>query len=114
MRSDSRQLLYDIVIATEAIRKFTLNRTLRDYEDDLMLRSACERQFEIIGEAMARLREANQDVFDRVGEGRAIIAFRNRLIHGYESVNAEVVWDVIEHELANLELVSRRLLNESE
>ena len=59
MRSDSRQFLYDIATAAKAIREFSHGRTLPDYENDLMLRSACERQFEIIGEAMTRLRGAN-------------------------------------------------------
>jgi len=114
MRSDARKFLYDIVTATGAIRQFTGGRTLQDYENDLMLRSACERQFEIIGEAMTRLRERNQDVFDGIGEGHSIIAFRNRLIHGYDSVDSEVVWDVIAHELASLERVAQQLLMQAE
>ena len=114
MQSDARQFLYDVANGAEAIRGFTHGRTLRDYGDDLMLRSACDRQFEIIGEAMTRLRDRHPDVFDSVTEGHAIIAFRNRLIHGYESVDSEMVWDVIEHELADLQLVAQRLLNERE
>ena len=114
MQSDARQFLYDVARAAEAIRQFTHGRTLQDYEDDLMLRSACERQFEIIGEAMTRLRDQHPAVFDSVNEGHAIIAFRNRLIHGYESVDSKMVWDVVEHELADLELVAQRLLRERE
>lgn len=49
MQSDARQLLYDIATATQAIRGFTHGRTRRDYENDLMLRSACERQLEMLG-----------------------------------------------------------------
>src|SRR6202022_3852514 len=86
MQRNARQLLYDIATSAEAIEGFTRGRTLQHYEDDLMLRSACERQFEIIGEAMTRLRDRHPDVFSNVSKGRAIIAFRNRLIHGYDSV----------------------------
>lgn len=78
-----------------------------------MLRSACERQLEIIGEAMTRLREWHPDVFASIDEGHAIIAFRNRLIHGYDSVNAAIVWDVIVRKLADLELVAQRLLEQA-
>ena len=112
MRSDSRQFLYDIATAAKAIREFSHGRTLPDYENDLMLRSACERQFEIIGEAMTRLRDQHPDVFVNVKDGQAIIAFRHRLIHGYDSINPEIVWDVIAHELAELERVAQRLLNQ--
>lgn len=114
MQSDARQFLYDIATAAEAIRKFSHGRMLQDYEDDLMLRSACERQFEIIGEAMTRLRDRHPDVFDSVNQANTIIAFRNRLIHGYDSVDPEMVWDVIAHELVDLELVAQRLLNQGE
>lgn len=78
-----------------------------------MLRSACERQLEIIGEAMTRLRERHPEIFDQVNEGHAIIAFRNRLIHGYDSVDAEIVWDVITRKLAELELVARQFLDQA-
>jgi uncharacterized protein with HEPN domain len=112
MRSDARQFLYDIVAAAGAIRRFTRGRTLRDYEGDLMLRSACERQLEIIGEAMTRLRDRHPDIFDTVAEGHAIIAFRNRLIHGYDSVDAEIVWDVVTRKLIELESVAQRVLDQ--
>ena len=113
MRSDARQFLHDIVTAAEAIRQFTGGRTLQDYQDDLLLRSACERQFEIIGEAMTRLREWHPDIFARVNEGHAIIAFRNRLIHGYDAVNAAIVWDVIARKLIDLEVVAQQLLDQA-
>lgn len=114
MPSDPRQLLYDIATAAEAIREFCLGRTLEDYKRDRMLRSACERQFEIIGEAMTRLRARHPYVFDTISEGHAIIAFRNRLIHGYDTVDPEIAWDVIEHKVLQLELISQRLLSPDE
>ena len=112
MQSDARQFLYDIATAATAIREFTHGRTLQDYGEDLMLRSACERQFEIIGEAMTRLRDRHPDVFVSINEGQAIIAFRNRLIHRYESIDAKIVWDVIVRKLAELEQVTHQMLNQ--
>ncbi len=77
-----------------------------------MLRSACERQFEIIGEAMTRLRERHADVFQRLEQGPSIIAFRNRLVHGYDSVDGEIVWDVIQSKLPQLQAAADALLAE--
>lgn len=51
--------------------------------EDAMLRAAVERQFEIIGETMARLARSNGATAARISGYRHIIAFRNVLIHGY-------------------------------
>lgn len=112
MRSDSRKLLFDIVSAAEAIRQFCHERNEREYDADLMLRSACERQFEIIGEAMARLRDRHEPVFDRITDGAVIIGFRNRLIHGYDTVDSRIVWQVIQERLIPLAGVAQRVLDD--
>jgi len=112
MPHDPRKLLYDITEGCAAIRQFCQGRKMEDYEADHMLRSACERQFEIIGEAMTRLRTIHNDVFEKVPEGSAVIAFRNRLIHGYDSVDSEIVWDVITGKIGDLEKFTRKLIEE--
>ncbi len=75
-----------------------------------MLRSACERQFEIIGEAMTRLRDRHAPVFAQLGDGPVIIAFRHRIIHGYDTVDPELVWDVIVTKLPQLQEAAEALL----
>lgn len=61
-----------------------------------MLRSAVERQFEIIGEALSQLARADPTLAERVPDLRRIIGFRNVLIHGYDRVDAAAVWRVVE------------------
>jgi uncharacterized protein with HEPN domain len=72
---------------------------LADYEHDELLRSAVERQFEIIGEAMARLVQADPAAATRITDFRKISRFRNVLIHGYDSVDSLITWDIIETKL---------------
>lgn len=112
MRSDPKKLLYDVATAVAAIRRFCEGQSQHDYESDLMLRSACERQFEVIGEAMTRLRDRHATVFARISDGPAIIAFRNRIIHGYDTVDPELVWDVIVTRLPHLQAAADALLQE--
>jgi len=77
-----------------------------------MIRSAVERQFEIIGEALNRLHQCDPELAGRLTDVSRIIAFRNRLIHGSATVSDEVVWGVIEGSLPVLENEVAGLLRE--
>ncbi len=67
-----------------------------------MLRSAIERQFEIIGEALNRLDKSDRQVGDQISNKGQIIAFRNVLIHGYDRVDDRVVWNIVRQNLPTL------------
>jgi uncharacterized protein with HEPN domain len=54
MGLEAKRHLWDIGRARERILQFTAGRSFGDYTRDAMLRSAVERQFEIIGEALNR------------------------------------------------------------
>jgi len=93
---EARKYLYDISGAADHIAQFTAGRTYEEYRADPMLRSAVERQFEIIGEALNQLLRREPDLGEKISDASLIIAFRNRLIHGYATVSDEVVWGVVE------------------
>lgn len=112
MRSEAKKYLYDIQQAAELIATFTAGKTLADYEGDAMLRSAMERQFEIIGEALAQLARLDEALVSRISEYRRIIAFRNILIHGYTGVDHRIVWDIVESKLPTLRREVAGLLEE--
>lgn len=102
MPPDSRTYLYDIQEACKRLTVFTEGRTLDDYLTDELLRSAVERQFEIIGEALSRLRQIDPRLATQIHEYRRIIAFRNILIHGYASIRSDTVWGVVQSDLPKL------------
>ncbi len=78
-------------------------KTLADVESDRGLQLIIEREFEIIGEALARLRRLDESAFDRLSHGHRIIGTRNLLAHGYDIVEHVILWDAIQHDLIRLE-----------
>ncbi len=112
MQSEVRTLLFDIASAISAIEEFTAGRSLEEYEQDLMLRSAVERQFGIIGEATARVGQRDPELAARIGDYRAIIDFRNVLVHAYQRVRDETVWGVVQDGLPSLRRDIEALLAE--
>lgn len=95
MRLETKKSLEDIRCAAARIARFTAGKTLDDYVDDDLLRSAVERQFEIIGESLNRLLRSDPEVAARIAELKKIVAFRNILIHGYDSIDDRIVWDAV-------------------
>lgn len=77
-------------------------RRFADYEADELLRSAVERRFEIIGEALNHPARVDSGLANQIPERARIVALRNVLIHGYATVDNRLVWSVIETSLARL------------
>lgn len=77
------------------------------------MRSAIERNFEIIGEALNRIRQNDPTLAERIPDNRAIIGFRNLLIHGYDSIDHSRVWAVIQKDAPQLQGLVAQLLKEA-
>lgn len=102
MHADAAKLLWDAYRAAERVARYTAGKTLAEYEADDFLRSAVERQFEIVGEALAALRRVDPDTAMSIAELPRAVAFRNLLIHRYANVDHRIVWGVIEGDLGRL------------
>jgi uncharacterized protein with HEPN domain len=92
MLPEARAYLHDIEQATILIDQFRQRKTLDDYLADSLLRSAVERQLEIIGEVVSKLSRVDPRTAARLKGHRRVIALRNILIHGYASVDDRVIW----------------------
>jgi Ribonuclease HepT-like len=70
MKLEAKKLLFDVITACRDIVQFTAGKTFGDYLVSELLRSAVERKFGIIGEALVRLRAKDSDTFDRINAVR--------------------------------------------
>jgi uncharacterized protein with HEPN domain len=72
-----------------------------DLDSDFVLAAALERFIEVIGEAASKVSTATRARAPRI-PWREIVGMRNRLVHGYSSVDHDIVWDVISGDLAEV------------
>ncbi len=102
MRLEAKKYLYDIKQAADLLLRFSRGKTFVEFTADPMLRSAIERQFEIVGEALNQLSKIDPGIASAISEHQRIIAFRNILIHGYAEIDHRLVWGILEGKLPDL------------
>jgi len=85
----------------EEARLLAAGRSRVDLDSDRLFQLAMTRLLEIIGEAAARVSPAERDLFPQIAWPQ-IVALRNRLIHGYDEVDCDIMWQIIEHDLPGL------------
>lgn len=85
--------LLDMLTAARAVSSFVAGRAWDEYCADLMLRSAVERQVEIIGEAARGITEAFKAAHPEI-PWRPIMAQRHRLAHEYGEIDDALIWTV--------------------
>ena len=112
MNNAAKKLLFDVAECARSILLWCAGRTFIDYQTDRQFRRAVEREFEIIGEALGRLERSDATTAERIEELARIISFRNRIIHGYDTVDDATVWGVIEGHLPALLEQTEELLPE--
>ena len=103
-------------ISEKLLRPFSgssVERRLTNEQDEL-LRSGVERKFEILGEALNRIRKDNPALLGKIREHRNIASFRNILVHGYDSIDHTIVWGIIEEDLGKLLEDVERLTEEED
>ena len=89
------KLLLDVLRATAAIQQFTQGADLARFTADDMMRSAVERQFEIVGESLSRMRKIDPAYLVGIADHEKIIGFRNVLAHAYDVVQDGITWDIV-------------------
>ena len=113
MLPESRMYLWDVLQAAALIDEFLGDSGLEDYLGDAFLRSAVERQLQIVGEALAQLARRDPETTMTIPEVPRVVAFRNILVHRYADVDHELVWGVLRTSLPALRARIRPLLEES-
>jgi uncharacterized protein with HEPN domain len=113
MQRDERAYLNDILEACAAIQRALAGLDLAAYREDRLVRSAVEREFTIVGQAVAALARVSPRDFAQITHARRIVDFRNQLTHEYPAVDDAVVWLIAEHDVPVLIAECSALLSDA-
>ncbi|MBE7417201.1 MAG: DUF86 domain-containing protein [Ideonella sp.] len=94
--------LHDALTAARRATEFLGVLDLDSYRANALVRSAVERQLEILGEAGKRALDEESALRSRIPDLELAIGLRNRLIHGYDRVLHGVVVDTVRRDLPRL------------
>jgi uncharacterized protein with HEPN domain len=100
-RREPELTLRQIVEFADEVAALVRSRAREDLETNREFRRALERCVELIGEAATRLPEDWRAKHSEI-PWRQIIAMRNVMIHGYDEVVDEVLWDVATKDIPHL------------
>lgn len=99
-RNDSISMRQMLDYALKA-RAMATGRRREDLDNDDMLQLALTRAVEVIGEAASRVSDAARNRHTEI-PWRDIVGMRNRLIHGYDAVDLDLLWDTVTVDLPPL------------
>ena len=103
-----RQMLDHIEEATA----LTQGRTCGDLVSDRLFFLALLKLVEIVGEAATRVSPVTQDAHPDL-PWREIVGTRNRLIHGYDAVDNDILWEIVTADFPPLAGQLKELLHDN-
>lgn len=95
MSPDDRWRVGHMIEACEQALAFVAQRTRADLDTDTMLRFALTQVVQIIGEAASQVSEAGRAELPNLPWPQ-IVGMRNRLVHAYFDINADILWDTVQ------------------
>jgi uncharacterized protein with HEPN domain len=111
MDSQIRTWLFDILQSIEEIESYFTNRPniFEEYLKDIRTKRAVERNLEIIGGAVNRIRKSES--LQIILNADKIVATRNRIIHGYDKISDELIWSILINHIPKLKQEIEELLD---
>lgn len=92
--------IQSVIQEIESIKAKTINN-FKNFQSDIILQRAIERDLEIIGEAIKKIFELEPNI--KISSVRNIIGLRNIISHAYDSIEPEMIWGIIQKDIPVLE-----------
>jgi len=105
----NKVIIIDLLDAVETILNFTSGLNFADFLADRKTRDATYRNIEVMGEAVNRLSEDFIIEHPELPWSK-MIATRNALVHGYDQIDDQIIWNIATQILPDLRLQISSLL----
>ena len=106
--------IFDILESARTIRAYVAGMMHQDFLRDTQVQDSVIRRLEIIGEAAGRISSEYRDAHPEI-QWSEIRGMRNQMIHGYDDINMDIVWDTVERDIPHLiQIIESLALPESE
>ena len=109
MPEEERLRIEAIADRVRLLQSWTEGLTEGEFMANVMLRDACALSLMVIGETARRVLESTKQISPEV-PWPAIVALRNRIAHGYETVDHLLVWQIVTLDVPRLASAMDRLL----
>ena len=106
--ASDRVLLAHILDCVQQIEEYT-GYEREAFFTSRMVQDAVIRNLQVLAESTQKLSDSLKGTQQRI-PWRKIAGFRNVLTHGYLSIDLELVWDVVEHNLEELANAAEKML----
>ena len=113
MNLEDLQRAKHIELAIEYIEKFVEGLDIQAFENDILVKSATERQLMIVGEASNHISDEIKQQYPDIN-WRGIKGFRNIVVHEYFGSSTNILWSVVVRELPKLKLVIQQIISQLE
>ena len=107
-KSDETLLLDMLFYCDDAVR-FASTLTFAEFENSRLHQMAVVKAVETIGEAASQISGATQQALSEI-PWPEIIGMRNHLVHGYDTIQLDVVWQAVQEDIPALANQLRRLV----
>lgn len=110
MQHKIAKYLFDVQESIKSIENYIgINKNFHEYSNNKQLRRSVERELEIIGEAINKLKKIDGTV--EISFYKKIISLRNQISHSYDDIDDETIWGIVINHLPILKIEIENLLN---
>ena len=106
--------LLDALDAIASINSFIGSLSLDDFFVNAMAQAAVLFKLGVIGEALNKAAELDDSLRKAIPDLGKIIGMRNRIVHAYDQIDFEILWDAIHSDLPDLKIRLEKYLAQGE